>query len=136
MMEAHGGVMQTAGVNKPRFTTERFYVDHVGQHGIGSLKRHINRYKWAASHLENGWEVLDVGCGSGYGDPILLNVAQSVVGADPSEEAINYAERKAEKTKIAPSRLRYETADILFAGTGRTFDACVCIEVIEHVDQV
>ena len=62
------------------FTKERFYMDHVGGHGIPALRRHVNRYKWAASHVPQGSSVLDAGCGSGYGDHILLNMAATVSG--------------------------------------------------------
>lgn len=119
----------------PKFTTERFYVEHILKHGMASLKRHINRYKWAASHLQNGWRVLDIGCGSGYGDPILLNVCQEVVGIDKSEEAINYANRKAVKMKYG-ERLKYSIIDVKDINGDESFakfDAIVCIEMIEHI---
>lgn len=123
---------------RPAFTKERFYVDHIGQHGVPALQRHVNRYKWAASHLENGWRVLDIGCGSGYGDPILLNVCDSVTGIDVNEEAIEYARWKAQSVSL-DSRLNYGVCalDAISPNTvGQRYDAAVCIEVIEHVSLV
>jgi 2-polyprenyl-3-methyl-5-hydroxy-6-metoxy-1,4-benzoquinol methylase len=119
----------------PEFTTERFYPDHVAQHGIAALHRHVNRYKWAASLLPPQAVVLDVGCGSGYGDFILLNRAKKVMGIDVAADAVAYAQAKAAKHK--EKRLVYAVADVArlgFPTAGGPFDAVVCIEMIEHVD--
>ena len=117
------------------FTKERFYMDHVGRHGIAALKRHINRYKWATSKLKSTDRVLDAGCGSGYGDHILLTACDTVVGVDKSSEALAYATWKADK--LQQTRLVYVPADLSdFPGETeimRPFDAVVCIEVIEHL---
>src|SRR5512147_324988 len=94
----------------PAFTKERFYLEHAMIHGMPALMRHINRYKWAAAHCRRNDDVLNAGCGSGYGDYILLNACNSVVGVDISEEAIDYAKWKAEKQ--GQSRVRYERQDL------------------------
>lgn len=123
---------------KPPFTTERFYLEHVNQHrgGMAMLMRHVNRYKWAASHLTNADVVLDAGCGSGYGDHILLNAAKAVVGVDQSSEAIEYARWKA--AKLHQNRVRFEqqplqSLSLESLGLAHPVDGVVCIEVIEHL---
>lgn len=118
---------------QPAFTKERFYLEHAGRHGIPALTRHLNRYKWAALKLKSDDIVLDAGCGSGYGDFILLNACDSVVGVDRSVEAIEYARWKADKQRQA--RLRYEihALENLPLDLRVKFDAVVCIEAIEHL---
>lgn len=115
------------------FTTERFYMDHADKHGEDCLKRHVNRYKWAASCLEEGDAVLDVGCGSGYGDAILMGKASSVVGVDKEKEAIDYAKNALRERK--ENRIRYIQKDILHGIAADGFSAAVCLEMIEHVDR-
>ena len=128
----------TLGRPRPAFTTERFYLEQVAQHkgGIAMLQRHVNRYKWASSHLVGAELVLDAGCGSGYGDHILLNSAKMVIGVDQSPEAIAYAQWKASTLK--QNRVRYEIMDMGLLSRKRLglverVDAVVCIEVIEHL---
>ena len=124
-------------MSAPAFTKERFYTEHSLKHGIASLQRHVNRYKWAASHLENGWDVLDAACGSGYGDPILLTVCEKVVGIDISPDAVNYAIKKRDRLKMN-HRLHYiqcSVAEISAEIKNMKFDAVVSIETIEHVDE-
>lgn len=118
----------------PEFTTERFYVEHVHRHGRELLMRHVRRYKWAMSYVPRGARVLDVGCGSGYGDFILLNSASHVVGVDIDPDAIEYAKTKARLQK--EPRLEYACEDMTQeAGDGAMqFGAVVCIEMFEHVD--
>ena len=125
---------QMTNTEKPNvpFTRERFYLEHVGGHGIPSLRRHINRYKWAASAIYPGAKVLDAGSGSGYGDHILMTKASKVVGVEVSAEAINYARWKAEE--VHQPNIEYVQADLRTFDLGDAkFDAAVCIEVIEHV---
>ena len=117
----------------PAFTKERLYLEHAMGHGMPTVIRHLNRYKWAAFHLPKHAAVLDAGCGSGYGDYILLNSCDTVVGIDASKEAIDYAKWKAEKQK--QNRLRYECQDLSMLDLSETFDAAVCIEVIEHLKE-
>ena len=63
----------------PGVTPARIYADHAA------------RYSFAAKH-DRGRAGLDVACGTGYGSQILSDGgADSVVGADISEDAISYA---------------------------------------------
>src|SRR3990167_11399605 len=80
--------------------------------------------------------VMDAGCGSGYGDSILLNSCSRVLGIDRSPEAIEYASWASEKTDM--SRVEYIVADLANLPMERllsvdAFDGVVCIEAIEHM---
>lgn len=128
--ETKGGAVEPQA---PDFTTERFYVEHVHQHGRDMLIRHVRRYKWAATHLKQGANVLDIGCGSGYGDFILLGKAAHVLGMDMDGKAIDYAATKARLH--GNGHLSYLQHDVTqpVANSSVKFDAIVCIEMFEHV---
>lgn len=90
------------------------------------------RYRFAAARLSGGERVLDVGCGPGYGCPILKRAgAATVIGLDEQAEMTAHAET------------RYGEPGIEFvAGSGldhpfapRSFDLITAFEVIEHVAQ-
>jgi len=88
------------------------------------------RYRFAASLLSGGERVLDVGCGPGYGCPILKHAgAAAVTGLDEQPEMTDYAAK------------RYGEPGIEFvSGSGldptfpdHAFDLITSFEVIEHL---
>lgn len=105
---------------------ERFDPDTMG----GLIKAdHEARYRWAAQAVA-GRRVLDAGCGVGYGTRILADAgAARVVGIDRSQEAIAAARpRLGDRADLVVGDLHDLPCD---AGS---FDAVVCFEAIEHVD--
>src|SRR5262249_58306391 len=69
------------------FTGER-YVPEVGdqiQH------EHFHRYLFALEFCR-GKDVVDVGCGEGYGTALIGTVASTIVGVDSSSELISHAD--------------------------------------------
>jgi 2-polyprenyl-3-methyl-5-hydroxy-6-metoxy-1,4-benzoquinol methylase len=92
---------------------------------------HRARYAWAGQ-LAEGREVLDAGCGSGYGTEILAAAgAQRVVGIDVSDDAIEHA-----RSSFAAASTEFRQADLhQLPFEDGSFDLVVCFEVIEHVDE-
>lgn len=92
---------------------------------------HRARYAWAGQ-LAEGREVLDAGCGSGYGTEILAAAgAQRVVGIDISDDAIEYA-----RSSFAAPSIEFRQAGLhQMPFEDGTFDLAACFEVIEHVDR-
>ncbi|MBK8916483.1 MAG: class I SAM-dependent methyltransferase [Phycisphaerales bacterium] len=91
----------------------------------GIRRDHVARYEWAASVLPARSVVVDFACGVGYGTQLLADAGHTATGYDKSSEAVGYAR------KFYP-RATYHRADgICPAGA---FDAAVCFETIEHVD--
>ncbi len=94
----------------------------------GIVALHLKRYEFARSRCEDK-EVLDAGCGVGYGTNLLAGVARRVVGVDLSEEAIEYAR----------SHYRHENADFEVMDLAAldlpdgSFDVVCAFEAIEHV---
>ena len=97
----------------------------------GIIALHLARYVFAEQWCRDR-DVLDAGCGAGYGSFHLSLVARSVVGGDVSGDAIEYA------------RLHYGAPNLEFRVFDATslpfddaaFDVVCSFETIEHVDDV
>lgn len=93
-------------------------------------KVHLAKYVFAAQFV-NGKEVLDIGCGVGYGSSYLLSKgARSITGGDNSEEAIELAQANFQRpglnfVNIDACRLPFEE---------NSFDLVTSIGMIDHVD--
>lgn len=91
---------------------------------------HLGRYLWGAQ-LVRGRNVLDAGCGTGYGAKIIVESgADRVVGVDISKDAV------AEASEFNTSeRVEIDQADLrsLPYADGE-FNLAMCFEVIEHVE--
>jgi SAM-dependent methyltransferase len=91
----------------------------------------IARYEFAARWVRAGANVLDFACGTGYG-VARLGAGANAVGLDNAVDALTQAGR------------RYRAAGTSFAAgdatafpfAPATFDLVVCMETIEHVDDV
>ena len=100
-----------------------------GKVDIDLWNEHFSRYLFAA-RLCRFRKVLDMGCGTGYGSAELARVADSVVGVDVSEEAIEEAH-----TQYSQANLRFEVASLeKLPYPDGTFHVAVCFEVIEHLE--
>jgi len=61
--------------------------------GVLGVAEHLHRYALAAVMVD-GKSVLDIASGEGYGSHLLSQKADSVIGVDISEEAVEHANRK------------------------------------------
>ena len=84
------------------FTGERVIP---GQVDADLLNEHLARYAFAA-RLSRRKQVLDAGCGAGYGSAALARKAASVLGIDRSAAAIAFA-----RAQYPAPNLRFEEAD-------------------------
>lgn len=90
---------------------------------------HLGRY-WLAADLAGGLEVLDAGCGVGYGSEMIARAGASrVVGIDLAPDAIATASERAGEL------VDFQVADVrdLPFDEG-AFDLVVCFEVLEHLE--
>jgi SAM-dependent methyltransferase len=86
---------------------------------------HVARYRWAARTLPARSRVVDFACGIGYGTQILAEAGHDANGYDKAADAIAYG------SKFYPAgRLRLADGECPL----RAFDAAVCFETIEHVE--
>lgn len=96
----------------------------------GIRRDHRARYEWAASLIEPGETVIDIGCGVGYGAFILAGKAAGVVALDRDEAAIRYAEQHYKAPNIG-----YRVRDFSqFPVSMNPYTTAVCFELIEHIE--
>ncbi len=92
---------------------------------------HLATYRYALEHVE-GRDVLDYGCGTGYGAQLLASRARSVVGVDVAPAAIEFAARE-----HVASNLEYRVVDsgerARLPFDDRRFGVVVSFQVIEHI---
>jgi len=110
-----------------RPSEERFVPETMG--GLIQAE-HEGRYRWAATVVA-GREVLDAGCGVGYGTEMLAEAGASrVVGLDVSPEAVEDAVFRAGAIG------QFEVGDLeRMPFSPGSFDVVVCFEAIEHVNR-
>jgi ubiquinone/menaquinone biosynthesis C-methylase UbiE len=108
-----------------RDSAERFDPAEMGGGLIEA--EHRGRYQWATPWVA-GREVLDAGCGVGYGTRLLAEHGPArLVGVDVSSEALAHAPANGAEWVQADLRELPFPAD--------SFDLVVCFEVIEHVEE-
>jgi SAM-dependent methyltransferase len=96
----------------------------------GILALHLKRYDFARRWCESA-EVLDAGCGAGYGSAHLAEVARRVVGLDRSVEAIAEARRD-----YAGPNVEFVEGDLLaLPFDAHSFDVVCAFEAIEHLSE-
>lgn len=94
----------------------------------GVVALHLKRYDFARGFCD-GADVLDAGCGVGYGTAYLAEVAAKVVGVDVSAEAIAHA-----RSRYGGPRTSFDVMDITaLAFPDASFDVVCSFETIEHL---
>jgi 2-polyprenyl-6-hydroxyphenyl methylase / 3-demethylubiquinone-9 3-methyltransferase len=82
----------------------------------------------------SGLRLLDIGCGGGLISEPLARLGADVTGIDPAPENIETARRHAEASGLTISYRQALVEDL--AAENATFDAVLCLEVVEHVPDV
>ena len=78
-----------------------------------------------------GLTVLDIGCGGGLVCEPMARMGAAVTGVDPAAANIEAARRHAEGQRLTIDYRAIEAEQLVAAGA--TFDAVLCLEVVEHV---
>jgi ubiquinone/menaquinone biosynthesis C-methylase UbiE len=91
-------------------------------------ENHVRAYKFVQQFTE-GKEVLEVGCGTGYGAAILAERAKHVYAIDHSRQALRYARKHYVRPNLFFSRMSAQQLDF----PGASFDFVMSSEVFEHL---
>lgn len=124
---SYGDAMEADIENRIGEVPERF--DPASVRGEMTDAEHLARYAWAAQ-LAQGRRVLDAGCGLGYGSALLAGAgAVAVTGMDVAPAVVEVARSR------VPAGVTLVEGDIhQLPFEDSSFDAVVCFEVIEHVE--
>jgi ubiquinone/menaquinone biosynthesis C-methylase UbiE len=91
---------------------------------------HLDRYLWAPAHLSDSALILDLGCGTGYGAPIIRRRARGlIILADISADALQYGKRFYPVENC--ERVVCDALHLPFRD--EVFDGCLMLEVVEHL---
>lgn len=92
------------------------------------IARHLCAYKFAKNYVLNK-EVLDIGCGEGYGSSYLADFAKSVTAIDYDATIIDYAKNKYPKTT-----LQFYIIDVKKLNSlNEKFKVICAFQFIEHI---
>lgn len=95
----------------------------------GIRRDHRARYEYAARTLPKGARIADFACGVGYGTYILAQAGHMVQGFDIDEDALAYA-----REHYAHPNASFRKGNGNVAAELGDFDAAVCFETIEHLE--
>lgn len=117
----------------PLNTSERVIEEHYVQSSESYLiyLMHVATYNFAIKYI-SGKNVLDMGCGTGYGTASIADKCASICGVDISDEAVAYATEKYQADNLAFKTIRkVEDAPLPFSDG--SFDVVLSFQVIEHI---
>jgi 2-polyprenyl-3-methyl-5-hydroxy-6-metoxy-1,4-benzoquinol methylase len=94
------------------------------------IARHFCAYRFAKDYVSDK-QVLDIGCGEGYGSNYLAQFAAKVTGIDYNSDIIDYAKSKYHKDNLAFCVV--EATDL--NSLDNRFDIICSFQVIEHIKE-
>lgn len=122
-----GLFLQASGTDFQAFMQERYVPSTWSE--IAEYE-HFPRYELARCFAA-GLQVLDFGCGTGYGTAMLASVANRALGVDIDASALDWARRSHRASNLTFQR----NGDFLADFEPHQFDLITCFEMIEHVGE-
>lgn len=99
---------------------------HDSQNWLDHLIYHMVRYKFASKVLPQG-NIIDYGCGTGYGTQFLSSCGFDVAGIDNREEMIRLCKNHFPDPKFCHSDW------LSLPHSGHKLDGITCFETVEHM---
>lgn len=111
------------------------HADFTGERILPELDNyffheHLARYRFSISLIKSSHNVVDIGCGDGYGIFYLSKYCTKAVGIDVDSRTIQIA-----KNKYQAANLSYQSVDKDQWQLSDKFDLVTCFEVFEHVPE-
>jgi len=98
---------------------------------VPTFQHHLARYEFLLPMIQKSDEILETGCGAGYGSRMLSERARSVVAIDYSPAALDYA-----RSRYGAPNLKYLLMNCHRLGfAAGSFDLVVSFEVFEHLEE-
>lgn len=99
-------------------------LHHINPARLEYIKRYLN---------DPNSKVMDIGCGAGILTESLVKLFQNTIGVDASPEMIEIAREHAKSQNL---NVNYYNSSIekIIAEISEPFDAIVCMELLEHLD--
>lgn len=91
----------------------------------------LARYKFCAKMLEGMDLVLEVGCGDGFGTPVIAQAVKGVIAIEPDIRHIKGNRQRLEQIK----NVEFRAMSICDRVPEEKFDGIFSIDVIEHLDK-
>jgi 2-polyprenyl-3-methyl-5-hydroxy-6-metoxy-1,4-benzoquinol methylase len=128
------GIVSFHGIAN-KLSPEQLFIDLKDDELNDNEKRHVARYKFAASFFSGSNKVLDGACGCGYGSIILAATGASVLSVDLNKRAIDFAKnRYADQIRVNGS-VDFRQADLTsLCIPDASLDGVVSLETLEHID--
>lgn len=104
---------------------------YTWRHDPRHLLFSFSRYKFCAKMLAGKKTVYEAGCGDGMGVAILMQELDSYLGVDLEPALIEQC--KAHYTN--EENIDFVQMDLTKDSPGKTYDACICLDVIEHIEE-
>jgi len=108
------------------------YTTHIWNHDPRHLGFLLARYKFCAKMLEGKGKVLEVGCGDGFGIPVMLQTVGHVHGVDWEPLLLND-----NNARLGSLNCSFSVLDITKSSPCERgkYDAAFSLDVIEHIPQ-
>jgi len=90
----------------------------------------LSRYKFCAKMLEGKGHVLELGCGDGFGTPIVAKVVNKLIAIDSQPRLVNGNKKRLKGI----SNIEFRVQNICDQIPQESFDGIFSIDVIEHLD--
>lgn len=116
---------------KPGTTTledERTYPETPD---VPTFQNHLARYEFLLPRVRPTDEILETGCGAGYGAHMLSERVRSVVAIDYSHSALSYARERFHAPNLTHLLMNCHR----LAFSNESFDLVVSFEVFEHLEE-
>jgi 2-polyprenyl-3-methyl-5-hydroxy-6-metoxy-1,4-benzoquinol methylase len=117
-----------------QFDTESVLLGPWASYSLLNDPKHmcfvLARYKFCAKMLQGKKRILEIGCGDGFGMPIIAQDAEYVLGIDIDDRLIEGNRQRLKRIKNA----EFQKINICESVPKRKFDAVFSIDVLEHLD--